>query len=205
MLGLALSACAPLRVISNTEKNGVHEICTSDIHLFDRFDMAMGMRIEKRDTVLAILITCDKDSDHGVFDKNDRVLIRFADGEEMTLKNIYNKEYHQETRTNYTTDTYYDDRLVYSYNPYTDKVYLTPVTFRTFVPRKFTTTSTLSYALYPITKRQYKSLSEKEIAKVRIEIENSDCDMPSPREFGSVIKELHDFIVTVKPYERSKF
>lgn len=205
MLGLALSSCAPLRVVSNTEKNGVHEICTSDLHLFDQFEMAMGMRIEKRDTILALLITCDKDSDHGVFDKDDRLLVRFTDGEEMSLKNIYNKEYHKETRTNYTEDTYLEDRWVYSYSPYTDSIYLTPVTFRTFVPRTYTTTLSHSYALYPITREQYRKLSGKGIAKLRIEIDSADCDMSAPENFSAVIKELHDFIVNVSPIERKKF
>lgn len=205
ILALALSSCAPLRVVLNTERNGVHKICTSDVELFGYFEIAMGMQIEKADTVLALLITCGKNSDHGVFDKNDRLLVRFADGEEMQLRNIYNQEYNKEVQTNYTTDTYYNDRLMYTYSPYTGEVFLTPVTFRTFVPRTYTTTKTLSYALFPITREQYGKLAGKEIEKVRIEIEDENCDMPYPRGFGERVKDLHDFIVSKKALDRSDF
>lgn len=202
ILAFALSACAPLRIVLNNDRNGVRKICTSDVDLFSSFEIAMGLQIQKADTLMALLITCNKDSDHGLFDKNDRLLIRFADGEEMALRNIYNQEYDKEVNTNYTTDTYYNDRLVYAYSPYTDEIYVTPVTFRTFVPRVYTSTRTRSYALYPITKQQYIKVTTKEIEKLRIEIENEDCDMPYPDRFSERVKELHDFIVT-KTKEKS--
>lgn len=207
LVAAAVASCAPLRIVLNkTDKNGTHTVGTSDTPLFGSFELAMGMQTTaKKDTLVGLLITCEKDSDHSVFQKNDLLKIRFEDESEMALKNVYEKEFERETHTETTVDTYYNNRLAYAYNPWMDDFYVTPVTFRTFVPRTYTRTTSKSFALYLVTKQQLLDIMNKRIIKLRIEIESADCDMPFPEEFSSRVRELHDFVKDITPYKRKEF
>ena len=203
----AASSCSPLRIVYDTTDKGVRTLCTSDASMFDEFSMAMAARVSPKDTLLAILITSDKHSDHGIFDTNDRLLMRLGDGSEIKLVNLYDHEYEASTETHNTQDVYYNTTFAYAYSPYVDSFYVEPVTIRTMVPRTYTTTSTKSYALYLITKQQVLDILAKDIAKLRIEVENADCDMPDPHAVQSIIGEQYTFLHSVAKagVKRSEF
>lgn len=206
LLASLLASCSPLRVAMNsTDKKGVRTVCTSDVDLFGTFEIALGYKAEKTDTLMGILITCLKKSDHGVFQKNDLLHLRLADGSEMELVNLYDKEFDKDVSTEYSNDVYYQNRLAYAYSPLYDDIYITPVTVRTWVPRVYTRTTTKSFALYFVTKKQLVDIMEKGVVKCRIEIEDEDCDMPDPGRFGSRVSELYDFLMKIQPNKRSKF
>lgn len=206
LLSLLFASCAPLHVAMNsTDKKGVRTVCTSDIDLFGSFEIALGYKAEKTDTLMGILITCQKKSDHGVFVKDDLLRLRLTDGSEIELANLYDREFDKDVTTEYRDDVYYQNRIAYAYNPYYDAVYLTPVTVRTWVPRVYTRTTTKSFALYFVTKKQLMDIMQKGVVKCRVEIEDEDCDMPYPENFSSRISELYTFLMQIKPVERKKF
>lgn len=203
---VAFASCAPLRTVMNsTDRKGNRTVCTSDINFFDEFEIAMGYKTSQKDTLLALLVTCSKRSDHGLFERGDLLRIRFEDGQEMNLENIYDKEFDKKTKMETEVDSYIDTRMAYAYSPWMDSFYLTPVTVRQFVPRAYTRTTTKSFALYMLTRKQLEDILAKKAEKVRVEIENDDCDMAVPEIFSSKVKELYDYLKTVEPIKHSPF
>lgn len=203
---ITLASCSPLRVALNyTDKNGVKTICTTDIDLFDSFEVAMGERIEGNDTVLSLLITSTMKSDHGIFEKGDKLMMRLNNDSEIVLTNLYDKEYKEETTTHYTQDRIYDDGFAYSYSPFTGSIYVTPYTLTRMVPRRYITHTTKSFALYLISKQQVLDIIEKGVKKLRVEIETTDCDMPHPEDTGETIQRLYEFVKTIPAQKREKF
>lgn len=200
------SACSSLKIAINTVDNdGKHTICTSDISLFGHFDIAMGMQVSEKDTLMGIVVTCDKNSDHGVFQKGERLMIRFVDGSEMALTNVYDREFDKETTTQEGYESEMETRLAYAYSPWTGNIYLAPVTYHALVPYSYTSTVTKSYALYLVTRQQMHEMLTKQAIKVRVEIESADCDMPHPENFNSRITKLHEFLLLSRMMQRSEF
>ena len=207
-----ITGCRPLSLAMNTENNGNHVLLTSDISLFtysgNPMDIAMGVKITPKDTLLGIVLTTDCGADHGVFDRDDRIMIRFADSSEITLLNVYDKECSTETKTNVTEDYYAQRGLAYAYSPWCDVPYLTPYVAYSMVPTVYTTQTTVSYALYLITFEQLIKMRNTDIIKLRVELEDRDLDMPQPERARDVFVKLSDFLyesVTEKAFQRSKF
>ncbi|MCQ2221796.1 MAG: hypothetical protein MJZ12_10385 [Prevotella sp.] len=203
-----LNSCNSLNlVLDKTDDKGARTMCTSDLSLFGEFDVAMGAKIEKKDTVLAILVTCSKDSNHGVFDKTDHLRLRLSDGNEITLQNLYDREYDRETSTNNVLEPRFDHRVAYTYSPWTGNVYVTPYTVEHLVNHVYTTTTTKSFALYPISKQQVKDVMEKGVIKLRVEIENADYDMPHPEKVKDKFAKLYTYLhnAAATPFVRSEF
>lgn len=189
-------SCAPLRIVFNSsDKTGARRMLTSDVDLFGSFSMAMGAKVSQSDTLLAVLITSDKKSDHGIFDLNDRLMIRLADSSEVILKNTYNKEYDKKTETRVEEQPEYrTGGFAYAYSPWTGEVFVTPYIARRMVPRVYNITITKSYALYFITKKQINDIMNKGVAKLRIEVEDADYDMPYPAEATAKFTEVYNFL-----------
>lgn len=191
-----IASCAAPHIAMNTVDNkGSRIICTSDLHLFKEFSMAMGAKVAPKDTVMALLITSNRDSDHGIFDTNDRLLIRLGDGSEITLTNIYDHEFEKNQETSTTTSTEFTDLYSYAYDPVLDAVYVAPVTVRTMVPRTYTYTTTKSYALYLINKQQVHDIIQKGVVKLRVEVENDECDMASPQRTQKIVAKLYPLLM----------
>lgn len=195
---IAIAGCSPLRIAmdSRTEE-GARLVYTTDKSLFNHIDMALGAKISGKDTTLAVIVTCDRHSDHGIFDKDDRMLIRLSDQSVITLTNIYHKEFEKQTNTNVTRERIDSYGLAYAYDPFYPGVYLTPYEVSTFIPRTTVTTSTYSYALYYITSRQLDDIIKKGVIKLRIEIEDSEIEMANTSSASSVFASLKDCL-----YER---
>ena len=180
----ALCSCSPLHIVMDKSKKGERTILTSDQRLMGYKDgtisVALGCRIQGRDTVLAILLTSDADKGHCVFEKDDKLMFRLKDGEEIHLTNIYDKSaYESRTRVETTTNRTYDFGYTYSYSPWTGDIYITPYEISRMVPRTRTVKESASYALYFISLKQLGSICSKEIVKVRVELEDQDVDITS--------------------------
>lgn len=203
---LTITSCNSLTTIMNTtDMNGVHTICSSDLAFFDEFDIAMGGRIAGNDSLLAFLVTCNKHANHGLFDKTDRMLIRLTNNEEIILDNIYDREFDRETKTNVAQDMVFRNGIAYRYSPFTGNIYVSPYTVHTLVPRVYTTIETKSYALYLVSKKQVHDIIDKGAVKVRVEIENADCDMPHPEKLQAKVAKLYNFLRTVHSQSRTEF
>lgn len=189
---LMTASCSPARIIMNSKgSDGVRTVLTSDKHLFENIEMALGARIiPPKDTVIAILITSTKDSDHGIFDKDDRLLIRLSDGSEITLTNLYDKEFDRQTKTEVVNERVNNYGYAYTYG-YFGEIYVTPMEISSFVPRSYTRTESKSYALYLISKKQLEDIIAKGVSKLRVEIEDAELDMPSTSSVQAITTELY--------------
>ncbi len=196
---LAAISCSPLRIVMNSkDAEGRRTILTSNQSLFrygfsDIF-VALGARVAPKDSVLAILVTCDKDTDHGIINKDDRMLIRLKDDSTITLKNLYDREFDSSTYTTETTERVSSFGYSYGYDPWFDEIYISPYEISSFVPRKYVRKETNSYALYLVTKKQMQDIINKGVTKLRIEIEDRDLDMPDPENASAIFAAQYDLL-----------
>ncbi len=195
VLGMLAVSCGMFRKIEiNTSSKGERQILTCDRNLFDGMKVALGARISGRDTVLAVLVSTDESSNHGIFDRDDKFQIRFSDDKVIELSNIYDREFEKETTTGVSETPRTDFGYAYTYDPYYDAVVLTPYTITQMVPHSYSTTRTTSYALYLISKNQLEDITGKEIIKLRIETDSDYRDMQSPARVSRTFETLYRYL-----------
>lgn len=200
LLCLLFAGCSSLRIVLNTKDNdGKRLYATSDVRLFGfgggDVSVAMGAKVGGKDTVLAIVVTCDKDSDHGIFCKDDRMMIRLTDSTTITLYNLYDKEYEVQTNTVQTSEPVRAWGYDYCYSPWTDNVIVAPYEVYGFVPRTRISQKTNSYALYLISQSQIRQIIKSGVVKLRIEIEDRDLDMTYPENAAGIFSQLYYFLM----------
>lgn len=199
---LAVASCGgPLRIAMNTTSpDGTRNIVTSNQHLFrfnkGNIEIALGARITDRDTVLGILVTCDAHTDYGIFDKGNRMMFRLSDGSEISLSNIYEREYEQHEETSVSNQYRTDYGYAYSYSPLMDDIYITPFEVNRLVPRVNTYKVTNSYALYLITKKQLEDIIGKGVMKIRVETDSHDLDMNDTQEASQLFSAMYACLKT---------
>lgn len=189
-------SCSPLRIAMNsTDADGVRTLLTTNQRLMGNaqgvMDIALGARIDKKDTVLAVLVTIDADSGHGVFNKGNLMRIRLNDNKEINLENLYDKEYEEKEETYVSQTPKTDFGYAYSYDYFTGDIWVSPYTINRMVPTVRTSKSSYSYALYLITKPQLNDIITKGVKKLRVEIENSDLDMPETSGVSELFKDMY--------------
>lgn len=189
--GLILAACTPLQIVLNTTNtHGEHIILTSNQPLFGDYSIALGVRIADNDTVLGMLVTCEKATNKGVFDLDDQLQIRLADQSVITLKNLYDHEWEAQTETHQGENVVRDNGFYYAYNPWGTELFVSPYSVTHYVPYSYTTVVTKSYALYLISYQELKSILEQEVIKLRIDVGSSAEDMPSPGKMSKLMQNL---------------
>ena len=187
------SGCNPLRIVLNSkDEDGSRTVLTSDKKLFGNFWTALGASVKPTGTVYGILVTCDADTDHGIFDKGDQLLIRLTDNSVIKLDNIYHKEFEKETETQTNINRISDFGYVYNYDPWFDGVYISPFEISRMVPTVSTVTTTRSYALYLVSPKQLEDIMNKGVIKLRIQIEDNEFDMPDPGKVSKLFSEQFD-------------
>ncbi|MCQ2289494.1 MAG: hypothetical protein MJZ74_10420 [Muribaculaceae bacterium] len=197
-LAMLFSSCGLMGDIAmdSTSMDGVRTVLTTNKRFMNETDVALGVRINKKDTVAGLLLTSEKNACRGIFGKGDRLKVDFADGSSITLKNIYDKEYEKET-TQSESERIVDAQVGYNYiySPYTDAVYITPNYVTAIVPERHTYTTTLSYALYPITYSQLVDMMTKSAVKVSVESDNGVDKMDNPAKLGEIIGGVYGKLV----------
>ena len=195
---IVLSSCGVTHIVMDKTYHGDRLTLTSNQRAF-RYDdgsmkFALGARVPsgaKKDTVLTVLLTYDGDSNDGVFNMDDRIIVTLKDGSEIKLKNIYDKEFEASDEI-VESDRYRTDYIMaYSYSPFTDMVYISPIEVTSRVPEFYRVKSSKSYGLYPITKQQLTSIMSKGASRVCVESDLGDVDMPYPENFAPIIKDLY--------------
>lgn len=190
---LAMAGCSPLRIVMNSKtEKGERLVLTSDQKLFGNISAALGAKVAGKDTLLAVLVTYDGPSNHGVFDKDDKLLIRLSDQSVITLKNVYHKEFEEQTETDVSTQRVSDFGYTYSYDLLMDDIYVTPYEVYRFVPRVTTTHKTLSYALYFISKPELNNIIDKGVIKLRVELEDRELNMPNTGSVAETFKNMKE-------------
>lgn len=194
---LTVASCSTLRVaMDQTQSDGTRNLITSDQYLFrsggGSIDIALGERYKGNDTVMAFLITYDARSGHGVFNKGNKLMFRLNDGSEISLTNIYDKEYDVQEETHVTDNFRTDYGWAYSYSPWTDDVYVTPYEVTRVVPQVRHYKTTNSYGLYLVSKTQLKALMTKGIKKLRVETENDELDWTDTEGVSKLITDMYN-------------
>lgn len=200
LICLFASSCGIPSVVLDTTYKGSRIVLTNNINLF-AFDggtmtAALGAKISGRDTVLAVMVTYNGDTKQGIFDKEDCIRVRLANGEEFSSRNLYDKEFEHSESVQTTSTPVNDWGYAYAYSPYMDDIYLRPVTVTRWVPQVYTVKESISTGLYPITKKQLFDLMKVGVEKFRIESAIGDADMPDPsglsETFADIYKCLHN-------------
>ena len=204
------ASCSTLKIVMNTtDADGTRTTLTSSHKLFgykmSGIDVALGARVHQKDTVMAILVTCDVDSDHGIFEKDDKFMVRFEDGSVIELSNIYDREFEKETSTTQTQERVSSFGYNYVFSPWSPGVYLAPYEVVGFVPRTYTTEIDHSYALYLINKEQLHKLISQPAIKLRVEIENDELEMRDPASAMPLFAELYKCLKEGMNYKRTEF
>lgn len=192
LAALVLAAgCSPLKIaMDSKDKDGARMVYTTDQHLFGNIDIALGAKINGKDTVLAVIVTCDQHSNHGLFDRGNKFLMRLSDQSVITLENVYDKEFEKETSTTQTRERVDSFGYAYAYDPFSDGIYITPYEVSSFIPRTQVNTVTNSYALYLISKAQLDEVISKGVIKLRVEKETGEFDMRDPSSASATFSEL---------------
>lgn len=201
LCAMSLASCSPLRIVVNTQTpDGVRTVCTSPIDLFRYSDgtigLAMGGRLAKKDTVIALGIRCDAKTKHGIFDKGDRLMFRLNDDSEVILTNVWDKEYVEDKETHVTQEYRHTYGFSYCYHPFYDPYFVTPYEIGTMVPTVYIEDNSASYALYLITYDQYQAIVTKGVKKFRVECESKDLDMPDPSNLPKILTDLFECLVS---------
>lgn len=195
---ISAASCGTPRIALDTTHKGDRVILTSDVRLFRANDggmfAALGVKIAPKDTIMAILVTYTGDSKKGIFELDDKIRVRLNDGKEFALTNLYNREFENHTEVTSTERMQQNFDYAYSYNPWLDEIYLSPVSVTRWVPEVRTTKITRSYGLYPITWSQLEGIINKGVAKFRIESSIGDNDMPKPEELSDAFKSMAECI-----------
>lgn len=196
---VAFASCAPLKIAMNqTGSDGSRYILTSNQHLFNagkgNIEVALGAKVYGRDTLMAILITCDANVGHGVFNKGNKLMFRLKDNSEIVLTNLYDKEYEETQETNVSNEYRHEYGWGYAYSPWMDEVYVLPYEVTRTVPRINTYTVANSYALYLISKPQMHDIITKGIVKIRVEVEDRDLDTEDTEGFAEMFHQMCELI-----------
>lgn len=182
--------------MDTTDMDGVRTVLTSNKHFMSETDIALGVRINKTDTVAGLLLTCEKSASKGIYDKGDRLKVDFSDGTSITLKNIYDKEFEKET-TQSETSRIVDTQVGYNYiySPYTDNLYITPNYVTAIIPERHTYITTRSYALYLISYNQLTDMMTKNAVGVGVESENGYDKMSDPSRLSDIISSIYGKLI----------
>jgi len=111
-----------------------------------------------------------------------------TDGQEITLKNLLDRESesYTETSVNNTFQTSYG----YVYSPWGPGFDITPYHVTSMVPQVYVNQVNNSYAVYPITYNQTMAIINKGVEKLRIETSVVNLDMPYTGGVAELFKNL---------------
>jgi len=212
LIALVASSCSPVKIfMDSTSPEGVRRIVTSKEKLCKsgsgQIDVSLGIKLEGEDTVAAVILICDANTGHGIFDRGNEMKFRLSDNSEITLVNLLDKKFdtHQETHTTETIEHSYG--VAYAYGA--RRCFVRPYEVNYLVPETYTTNVSNSYALYLITRQQMTDIIQKGVIKMRIEIEDRDIDLEGS-DAGSVSAILKEQILCIRervtnPVERKEF
>jgi len=185
--------------MNTSTPDGKRTVVTSDQPLFNtsggHLTIALGTRISGKDTIMGVLITCSANTGHGVFDKEDRLMLRLSDNSEIILKNLYDKEFENIEETTVTDQYKTEYGAAYSYDPWMDAIYVTPYEVTRVVPQVHHYKTTNSYALYLITKKEIQDIISKGVVKLRVEIEDRDLDMKNTDGVSALFANLRECLM----------
>lgn len=194
---LTIISCSPLKIVMNTTSpDGKRTVATSNQPLFNsnggQVSIALGTRISGKDTIVGIVITYDANTGRGVFDKDHRMMFRLTDKSEITLKNLYDREFENIDETTVTDQFKTDYGVAYSYDPWLESVVISPYEVTRLVPQVHHYKTTNSYALYLITRQQLDDIITKGVIKLRIESADCDLDMTNTEGVSALFTSLRN-------------
>jgi len=189
-----MTSCNTLRIATDTITHGERVIVTTDQDIFNydeaTISLALGEKINGRDTLMGLLIVFDSDINKPVFNVGDKMVFTLADNKTITLTNLYDKEFESETTTSVTERPVSSFDYYYTYDPIYGGVYLTPATVTRFVPEVTVRTTRRSYALYPISKSELMSIINKGVTNIMVESDYSDMTTQSSENVSLLLADM---------------
>lgn len=190
LLAAAISCSTISLVMNSTDDKGVRKMLTSDVNLFDEFDAALGCKIENRDTIFSVLVTCTKKASHGIFKKNDRITLTLDDGARVELHNIYNHKFESDTVSNEAANR---SNVEMAYNTILENPGLEIHALDALIPKNLPEKEirNRSYALYPIGKKQLKAIMDKGVKSLSIQAGDNSFDMDDASDVADRFKDMY--------------
>lgn len=197
VLSLCLMGCQTLTIaVNKTDSDGVRTVATSNQHLYQNFDVCLGVRLAKADTIMGIIVTAETEKLAGVFDTEDRLLMQLNDGSEIVLRNILDRE-NYELRNETRTDYHYVSRpgWDYVYGPWGGAYFVTPYGATACFENSYQTTVADSYALYLITYEQMMRIINIGVKQLRIEVDGDAPVMGNPGRVQGLFKDMFECLI----------
>jgi len=188
-----MASCDTLKIAMNsTNAQGERRVMTTSPRFFStqgyEVKIAGGVLIQATDTLAGLIITCDAPEKGALFEVGSRMLIRLTDGQEITLKNMLDREAESYTETQVTERMQTDYGYVYS--PWAPGFYATPYRVTSMVPQVYINEVNNSYAIYPISYNQVLDIISKGVEKLRIETSVINLDMPYTGGVAETFKQI---------------
>lgn len=195
-MALCLTGCQTLNIaVNKTNEEGVRTVVTSTQHLYQNFDIALGVRLAPKDTIMGLLVVAESDRIAGMFDTDDRLLMQLKDGSEIVLRNTLDRDSYDvknETRTDYN---YVHGGWSYAYGPWVGPRYITPFGATACFEHNYQTTVAESYALYLITYPEMMRIINIGVKNLRIEVEDDAPVMGNPDKVQGLFKDMFECLV----------
>jgi len=188
-----MASCDTIKIAMNTTNaKGERRVMTTSPRFFSTqgydVNLAGGVLIQGKDTLAGLVITCDAPVKQALFETGSLMRIRLTDGQEITLKNLLDREYesHTETEVSERMQTDYG----YIYSPWAPGFYATPYRVTSMVPEVYYKEVNNSYAIYPISYTQTMNVITKGVDKLRIETSVINLDMPYTGGVAETFKQI---------------
>jgi len=186
-------SCGSSKIVMDTSAQGTRKILTTDAYLFENLEIALASSISGKDTVLYVLITSSESAEEGIFELDHELQIRLRDDSRIALKNLYQKEFKKEVKTEFNNAPVYNS-FEYYWDPFTDAIFLSPTFATGMMPRSYTRTTTKSYALYPITKKQLNDIISKGVTRLRVETGSEFKEMEYCETVSGILSTLYGYL-----------
>lgn len=195
-LALCLMGCQTLTIaVNKTNEEGVRTVATTSQHLFQDFDVTLGVRLAPNDTILGVLITAETERLNGIFNTGDRLLMQLNDGSEIVLSNILDRDSYELRNETHTDYNYVHRGWNYAYGPWIGPHFITPYGATACFENTYQTTVADSYALYLITYDEMMRIINIGVKQLRIEVDGDAPVMGNPYKVQGLFKEMFTCLV----------
>jgi len=188
-----MASCNTIKIAMNSvNSEGHRRIMTTSPNFFNtqgyEVNLAGGVLIQGKDTLAGLVITCDAPVKDALFEVGSKMRIRLTDGQEITLKNLLDRESESHTETEVSQHMQTDYGYIYS--PWAPGFYATPYRVTSMVPDVYYKEVNNSYAIYPISYDQTMEIINKGVEKLRIETSVINLDMPYTGGVAETFKQI---------------
>jgi len=196
---LLATSCGTLKLATKAKApDGSDFYATTEVTLFSQegndFDIAMGAKVNAKDTMLAVVLTSRMNRDHSIFKKGNKMKFSFHDGTGFTLSNMLDSGFDVENSAIIAGQPVSGVAYGYYYDPWGGLLFGPPNEVHGFVPTLGVSRKSTSYAFYLITCEQVRSISNKELTVFMLEADGRKLESADPDNVKTVFSQLYSFL-----------